>query len=83
MEKIYWVRLTVVAKDVNAETDHYTFKDVHITFKLKNCFTCDSLNRIYVVICDICKEECTGENGEGKTKLKDKVRVYRKLIRQP
>ena len=83
MEKIYWVRLTVVAKDVNAETDHYTFKEVHITFKLKNCFTCDSLNRIYVVICDICKEEYTGENGEGKTKLKDKVRVYQKLIRQP
>ena len=24
--------------------DHYTFKNVHITFKLKNCFTCDSFN---------------------------------------
>ena len=83
MEKIYWVRLTVVTKDVNVETDHYTFKDVHITFKLKKCFTCDSLNLIYVVICDISKEEYTGEKGEGKTKLKDKVRGYRKLIRQP
>ena len=30
--------------------DHYTFKNVQITFKLKNRFTCDSFNLIYVVI---------------------------------
>ena len=41
--------------------DHYTFKNVQITCKLKNSFTCDSFNPIYVVICDICKEEHTGE----------------------
>ena len=40
--------------------DHYTFKNVQITFKLKNRFTCDSFNLIYVAICVKCK-------GEGKT----------------
>ena len=63
--------------------DHYTFKNVQITFKLKNRFTCDSFNLIYVVICDKCKEEYIGETGEGKTKLRDRVRVYRQHIRQP
>ena len=61
--------------------DHYTFKNVQITFKLKNRFTCDSFNLIYVVICDTCKEEYVGETGEGKTKLRDRVRVYRQHIR--
>ena len=63
--------------------DHYTFKNVQITFKLKNHFTCDSFNLIYVIICDTCKEEYIGETGEGKTKLRDRVRVYRQHIRQP
>ena len=62
--------------------DHYTFKNAQITFKLKNRFTCDSFNLIYV-ICDTCKEEYIGETGEGKTKLRDRVRVYRQHIRQP
>ena len=47
--------------------DHCTFKNIQNTFKLKNCFTCDSFNFIYVVICDKCKEEYIGETGEGKT----------------
>ena len=63
--------------------DHYTFKNVQITFKLKNCFTCNSFNVIYVVICGTCKEEYIGETGEGKTKLRDRVRVYCQHIRQP
>ena len=63
--------------------DHYTFKNFQIIFKLKNRFTCDSFNLIYVVICDICKEEYIGETGEGKTKLSDRVRVYRQHIWQP
>ena len=67
MEKFYWVRLTVV---------------IRVTFELKNRFTCDSFNLIYVVICDTCKEEFIGETGEGKTKLRDRVRVYRQHIRQ-
>ena len=54
-----------------------------VTFNLKNRFTCDSFNFIYVVICDTCKEEYIGERGEGKTKLRDRVRVYHQLIRQP
>ena len=63
--------------------DHCTFKNVQITFKLKNPFTCDSYNLIYIVICDKCKEEYTGETEEGKTKLRDRVRVYREQIQQP
>ena len=55
--------------------DHYTFKSVQITFKLKNRFTCDSFNLMYVVICDTCKEEYIEETREGKTKLRDRVRV--------
>ena len=62
--------------------DHYTFKNVQITFKLKNRFTCDSFNLIHVIICGTCKEEYIGEKGEGKTKVRDKVRVYRQHIRQ-
>ena len=61
----------------------YTFKNVQIIFKLENRFTCDSFNLIYVVICDACKEEQIGEAGERKTKLRDRVRVYRQHIRQP
>ena len=63
--------------------DHYTFKNIQITFELKNRFTCDRFNLINVVICDKCKEEYIGETGEGKTKLRDRVRVYRQHIRQP
>ena len=54
-----------------------------ITFKLKKRFTCDSSNLIYVVICDTCKQEYIRETGKGKTKLRDRVRVYRQHTRQP
>ena len=53
------------------------------TFKFKIRLTCDSFNLIYVVICDTCKEEYIGETGKGKTKLRDRVRLYRQYIRQP
>ena len=46
--------------------DHYTFKNVEITFKLKNRFTGDIFNFIYVVICGTCKEEYIGEPGKEK-----------------
>ena len=59
------------------------FKNVQITFKLKNRFTCDSFNLLYVVVCGTCKEEYIGEIGTEKTKLKDRVRVYHQHIRQP
>ena len=61
--------------------DHYTLKNIQITFKLKNRFIFDSFNLIYVVICDICKRGIY--LGEGKTKLRDRVRVYWQHIRQP
>ena len=63
--------------------DYYTFKNVQITFKLKNHFTCDSSNLIYVVNCDTCKEEYIGQTREGKTKLRDRVRMHPQHIRQP
>ena len=64
-------------------SDHYTFKSVQITFKLKNRFICDSFNLIYVVICGTCKEEYIRETGQGKTKLRGRVSVYYQHIRQP
>ena len=89
MKKFYWVRrITVVIKRCKCcnyllTIDHCTFKNVQITFKLKKCFACDSFNPIYVVICSTCKEEYIGETGEGKNKLRDRVRVYRQHTRQP
>ena len=62
--------------------DHYIFKNIQITFKLKNRFPCDSFNLIYVIICDTCKEEYIAETVEGKTKLRDRVKVYRQHIQQ-
>ena len=61
----------------------YTFKNVDKTFNLKAHFSCDSSNLLYIVICPTCGEKCTGETGVGKTKLRDRVRVYRQNIRQP
>ena len=46
-------------------------------------FTSHSFNLIFVVICDTCKEEYIGDTREGKTKVRDRVRVYRQHIRQP
>ena len=62
--------------------DHYTFKNVQISFKLKNQFTCDKSNLICVVFCDTCKDEYVGEIEKGKTKLRDRVRIYREHIWQ-
>ena len=61
----------------------YTFINIDKTFNLKAHFSCDGSNLLYVVICPTCGEEYTGETGVGKTKLKDRVRVYRQHIRQP
>ena len=42
----------------------------------------DSFNLIYVAISDKCNEEYIEETGKEKTKLRDRVRVYHKHIRQ-
>ena len=63
--------------------DHCTFKNIQITFKLKNHFQDDSFSLIYVVIWDTYKEEYIRETGEEKTKLRDRARVYRQHNRQP
>ena len=57
--------------------------DLATPCNLINRFTCHSFKLIYVVICDTCKEEYIGETREGKTKVRDRVRVYRQHIRQP
>ena len=54
-----------------------TFKNVDKTFNLKTCFSCDSYNLLYIIICPTCGEEYTGETGIDKNKLRDRVRVYR------
>ena len=64
-------------------SDAYKFKNLDKTFKLKTSMSCDSSNLIYVLICSSCKEEYIGETGLNKTKLRDRVRVYRQHIRQP
>ena len=43
----------------------------------------NSFNVIYVLICLGCLEECFEKPGLGKTRLKDRVRVYRQHIKQP
>ena len=58
----------------------YMFKNVDKTFNLKAHFSCDSSNLLYIVICPTCGEECTGKTGVRKTKLRDRVRVYRQHI---
>ena len=66
--------------------DHSTFENVQIIFKLKNRFTCDSFNLIYVVICHICKKKYIGQTGEGKlvvclkTAVISEIRVNRKYL---
>ena len=58
----------------------YTFKHTGYTFHLKSKMSCDSSNLIYCIICQGCGEEYIGETGKGKTKLRDRVRVYRQRI---
>ena len=57
--------------------------DLATPCNLINRFTCHSFKLIYVVICDTCKEEYIGETREGKTKVRDRVRVHRQHIQQP
>ena len=77
MEKLYRLRLNLVIKGQQMKNDQYTFKIIQISFKLKSRITCDSPNLIYIVISDKFTEEYTGKAGEGKTKLRDRVRVFR------
>ena len=58
----------------------YQFKRVNKTFLLKNSFNCESSNLIYVAICQGCKEEYIGETG---CLVKERINIYRLLIRQP
>ena len=44
--------------------------------------SCNSFNVIFVVICSGCLEECIGKTGVSKSKLRDRVRVYRQHIKQ-
>ena len=44
--------------------------------------SCNGFNVIYVWICSGCLEKYIGETGVGKIRLRDRVRVYRKHIKQ-
>ena len=63
-------------------SDHCIFKKVGYRFQLKSEMSCDSADLIYVLICEGCGEECIGETGDGETKLRDRVRVYRQHIKE-
>ena len=61
----------------------YTFKNVNKTITLNTLLFCNSFNVIYVVICSSCLEEHVGGKDVGKTRLRDRVVIYRKHIKQP
>ena len=58
----------------------YQFKRVNKTILLKNSFNFESINFIYVVICQGCKREYIGEMG---CPVKERINIYRQHIRQP
>ena len=60
----------------------HSFKTIGDIFYIKEDMTCESSNLIHVVTCSTCSEEYIGETGEGKTRFCDRVRVYRRHIRQ-
>ena len=62
--------------------DHHVFKQTGFRFELKSSMSCNSFNLIYAIICAGCLEEYIGETGEGETKLRDRVRVYRQHIKE-
>ena len=68
-------------KDVNAS--NISWSKITTPFKLKTRFACNIFNLVDVEICGTCEEEHIEETGEGKTKLKDTVRMYRYDFRQP
>ena len=57
----------------------YQFKRVKKNSLLKNSFNCESSTVIYVVICQGCKEEYTGET---VCLVKVRINIYRQHIRQ-
>ena len=61
----------------------YTFKNGNKTFTLKTSISYISFNVIYVLICSGCLEEYIGETGKDKTRLRDRVRVYKQHTKQP
>ena len=44
--------------------------------------SCISFNVIYVFMLSSCLEEYIGEKSKGKTRLRDRVGVYRQQIKQ-
>ena len=80
----------VVLQNANSRSECYdslllsnecTIRNVNKTFTLKTTMSYNSLYVIYVVICSGCLEYI-GETGVGKTRLRDRVRVYRQHIKQ-
>ena len=52
-------------------------------FYLKGDMACESSDLVYVGICSTCNGEYIGGTGEAKTRVRDRVRVYRQHVRQP
>ena len=60
----------------------HSFKTAGDILYIKEDMKCESSNLIYVVTCSTCNEEYIGETGEGKTRFRDRVRVYGRHTRQ-
>ena len=61
----------------------YTFKNAVKTFtlKIKTLASCNSFGAIDVAICSGCLEQYIGETGVDKTRLRDRIRVYRQPVK--
>jgi len=62
------------------ESNTYIFRHNQIEFNVKNNFTCETSNLIYVIICNTCKNEYIGQTSR---MLKERINIYRQHIRQP
>ena len=69
--------------DYIKEGSFHTFKTTGDIFYLKEDITCESSDLIYLVICSTCHEEYTEETWEGKTRVRDRIWVYRQHLCQP
>ena len=62
------------------EGPSFNFKNGSKPFKVRNPFTCDSTNLLYVITCSGCREEYIGQTSRT---LRERLILYRQHIRSP
>ena len=62
--------------------ERYTFQNVTKVFALKTAMSFNSFNIISAAICEDCLEQYIEEISDGKTRLRDRVRVYTQHVKQ-